>query len=78
MAQTQVRYDKIPYHFFDRCFYASKRVPCCDIFRPYYVMLRGRCFRLREFYQTDSDSMGRLTILVKQMKSPLADPYGLQ
>ncbi|KAH7719715.1 Protein DEL-7 [Aphelenchoides avenae] len=64
--------------FFDRCFYASKEFRCCDVFKQHYVMLRGRCFRMRDFYQTDPDATGRLTFFVNQLTSPLADPNGAQ
>uniref|UniRef100_A0A915DD72 Uncharacterized protein n=1 Tax=Ditylenchus dipsaci TaxID=166011 RepID=A0A915DD72_9BILA len=41
--------------FLAKCFYGYEKISCCDVFRPHYVMLRGRCFRIDRFYQTDPD-----------------------
>lgn len=41
----------------------SQEIPCCDIFTPYYVMLRGRCLRLnRTIYQMDPSDVGRIDV----------------
>uniref|UniRef100_A0A915P998 Uncharacterized protein n=1 Tax=Meloidogyne floridensis TaxID=298350 RepID=A0A915P998_9BILA len=49
--------------------YGKRRIPCCDIFRPTYVMLRGRCYRMRAFAQTEPDEAGKLTLFFKEMSS---------
>ncbi|KAE9546852.1 hypothetical protein FO519_009936 [Halicephalobus sp. NKZ332] len=46
--------------FFEKCYYAGDEIPCCDIFRFSYVMLRGRCLKLREFFQEDPAATGTL------------------
>ncbi|KAH7696739.1 Protein DEL-7 [Aphelenchoides avenae] len=63
---------------FDRCYYGKHVLNCCDIFESSYVMLRGRCFRLKRFYQSDPDQYGRLLLSVKQLPSWLVDKSGLQ
>uniref|UniRef100_A0A915DB18 Uncharacterized protein n=1 Tax=Ditylenchus dipsaci TaxID=166011 RepID=A0A915DB18_9BILA len=56
---------------FQACFSGYEKIPCCDIFRPYYLMLRGRCFRTKQLFQTDPDVFGRLNIYINQMPSRL-------
>lgn len=63
---------------FDRCYYGKHVLNCCDIFESSYVMLRGRCFRLKKFYQTDPDQYGRLLLSVKQLPSWFVDKSGKQ
>ncbi|KAH7675912.1 Protein DEL-7, partial [Aphelenchoides avenae] len=58
---------------FDKCFYSSEKMDCCTMFRPTYVMLRGRCFRMIEFHQVDEDQHGKLKFEFKQLPSPLVD-----
>ncbi|KAH7709779.1 Protein DEL-7 [Aphelenchoides avenae] len=63
---------------FDRCYYAKHPLFCCDIFEQAYVMLRGRCFRLKRFYQSDPDQYGKLVITVNQITSWFIDKSGIQ
>uniref|UniRef100_A0AC35G5D9 Uncharacterized protein n=1 Tax=Panagrolaimus sp. PS1159 TaxID=55785 RepID=A0AC35G5D9_9BILA len=60
------------------CYYAGDKIPCCDIFRFSYVMLRGRCLKLREFYQEDPALTGTLTIYMRGMPSQLIERGGAQ
>jgi hypothetical protein len=41
-------------------------------------MLRGKCFRLQDHFQTDPDVFGKLILFLKQMPSPLAEVSGQQ
>ncbi|KAH7707513.1 Protein DEL-7 [Aphelenchoides avenae] len=41
-------------------------------------MLRGRCFRLKNFYQTDPDQYGKLVITMKQLPSWFVEKSGKQ
>jgi hypothetical protein len=52
-----------------RCYYGAHEINCCDVFVPYYVMLRGRCMRLNHtLYQMDPADYGRIDIyLVGEM-----------
>uniref|UniRef100_A0AC34RMW9 Uncharacterized protein n=1 Tax=Panagrolaimus sp. JU765 TaxID=591449 RepID=A0AC34RMW9_9BILA len=56
---------------FSECWYAGDELPCCDLFRPSYVMLRGRCLRLREFYQEDPALTGTISLYLKFLPSNL-------
>lgn len=58
---------------FQRCKYADTIMPCCDVFRPTNVMLRGRCFRLRPFHQDRPDWYGTFKLTLKQLPSHLHD-----
>uniref|UniRef100_A0A914E4K6 Tc1-like transposase DDE domain-containing protein n=1 Tax=Acrobeloides nanus TaxID=290746 RepID=A0A914E4K6_9BILA len=64
--------------FLRSCSYGSEVINCCDIFLDYYMMLRGKCMRLRDFPQEDPDEVGKLTVMMARMHSPLADSTGLQ
>ncbi|KAE9548976.1 hypothetical protein FO519_007810 [Halicephalobus sp. NKZ332] len=54
---------------FIECYYAGDLIPCCDVFRFSYVMLRGRCLKLREFYQNDPALTGTLTLYMRYLPS---------
>lgn len=41
-------------------------------------MLRGRCFRLKKFYQHDPDLYGRLLITLKNLTSWFIEKNGIQ
>lgn len=41
-------------------------------------MLRGRCFRLKKFYQNDPDQYGKLLLTMKRLPSWFIDKSGLQ
>ncbi|KAI6222848.1 hypothetical protein M3Y99_01489100 [Aphelenchoides fujianensis] len=50
------------------CFYGYyQAIPCCDIFHPIYVLHRGRCMRLGEFYQSDGGDLGKLQTNMNQL-----------
>jgi hypothetical protein len=54
-----------PLQLFQRCLYGYQEIECCDVFIPYYVMIRGRCMRLNHtFYQTDPADMGRIDLFL--------------
>ncbi|KAH7707768.1 Protein DEL-7 [Aphelenchoides avenae] len=63
---------------FHRCLHAGRDINCCDIFEQSYVMLRGRCFKLKQFYQTHPDWHGQLTIWIKQLPSWFVEKDGKQ
>ncbi|KAH7707240.1 Protein DEL-7 [Aphelenchoides avenae] len=63
---------------FHSCLYGTQHVRCCDIFEQSYVMLRGRCFRLKEFYQTEPDQEGKLVLLMEQLSSWVVEESGVQ
>ncbi|TMS39826.1 hypothetical protein L596_006295 [Steinernema carpocapsae] len=65
-------------NFFEVCYYGSRQFNCCDWFEPVYVMLRGRCFRMKKKYQVDDDEEGKLSFTIKRLKSPYGDPTGEQ
>ncbi|EYC44721.1 hypothetical protein Y032_0452g1696 [Ancylostoma ceylanicum] len=43
-------------------------ISCCEYFRPYYVMSRGRCFRLDNYYQKGGGSSHSLRLNFKHTK----------
>lgn len=51
---------------------------CCKAFNPVYVMLRGRCFQLTNFYQKDPDEVGKLSLYINLLPSPVIDPENVQ
>ncbi|VDL79011.1 unnamed protein product [Nippostrongylus brasiliensis] len=58
--------------FFESCWAGSQVIDCCSIFRPTYVMLRGRCFRLMDGYnQTDVDETDKLSIHFNDVQGKL-------
>ncbi|CAD5213658.1 unnamed protein product [Bursaphelenchus xylophilus] len=63
---------------FKKCKLGAEKVPCCDLFKQHYVMLRGRCFRLTKLYQTDPDYHGRLYLNMRKLPSPIIDRSGYQ
>jgi len=63
---------------FQACYYGRIRIKCCDYFSPTYVMLRGRCFRLKETYQEDQDEGGKLSLFVNRLRSPFIALNGTQ
>ncbi|KAL3113058.1 hypothetical protein niasHT_013523 [Heterodera trifolii] len=63
---------------FQSCYYGKREIPCCDLFKPNYIMLRGRCFVLRDFPQTAPDEAAKLTFYFNQMHSPFLDAEGMQ
>lgn len=69
---------KVFFQLFILCYYAGDEIPCCDIFRFAYVMLRGRCLKLREFYQEDPALTGTLTIFMRNITSQLVERGGAQ
>ncbi|CAD5209576.1 unnamed protein product [Bursaphelenchus okinawaensis] len=56
---------------FKECKLGAEKVPCCQLFKEHYVMLRGRCFRLVKLFQADPDYHGRLYLSMKQGPSPI-------
>ncbi|CAD5213580.1 unnamed protein product [Bursaphelenchus xylophilus] len=58
---------------FTKCRYSRTVVPCCEIFEEYYLMLRGRCYRLKRynFTQTDVADRGRFLVQMRQLNAPL-------
>ncbi|KAH7707511.1 Protein DEL-7 [Aphelenchoides avenae] len=80
-AFFQTLFEKFGYRckdLFEKCFYAKHPINCCDIFEQAYVMLRGRCFRLKKFYQNDPDQYGKLLLTMKQLRSWFIDKSGQQ
>uniref|UniRef100_A0A914NGH7 Uncharacterized protein n=1 Tax=Meloidogyne incognita TaxID=6306 RepID=A0A914NGH7_MELIC len=64
---------------FQKCLYGYEEIPCCDIFRPHYVMLRGRCMRLRYImHQSDPADIGRIDVYLNQLTSRLTEKSGMQ
>ncbi|KAE9548829.1 hypothetical protein FO519_007965 [Halicephalobus sp. NKZ332] len=63
---------------FDSCYYGSETIDCCKAFKPVYVMLRGRCFQLTNFYQRDPDEVGKLSLSINLLPSPIIDPDNVQ
>ncbi|KAI6237549.1 hypothetical protein M3Y95_00276800 [Aphelenchoides besseyi] len=50
---------------FSSCFYGFYQIPCCDIFKKNYVLWRGHCFRLGDFFQSDAGDLGKLQLNLK-------------
>ncbi|KAI6174375.1 hypothetical protein M3Y98_01183300 [Aphelenchoides besseyi] len=63
---------------FRSCYIGYDKFKCCERFQHQYVMLRGKCFRLQDFYQTEPDIFGKLLLLIRVMPSPLVEVSGLQ
>ncbi|CAI4224343.1 unnamed protein product [Auanema sp. JU1783] len=60
--------------FFVSCYAGSQLLDCCEIFEPQYVMLRGRCFRLKPpYYQNDNDETDKLSIYFRNPRSLLVN-----
>ncbi|XGW31280.1 hypothetical protein V3C99_009884 [Haemonchus contortus] len=56
--------------FFDSCWAGSQILNCCEIFKPVYVMLRGRCFRLVDDYkQKDVDENAKISIQLNNVQT---------
>lgn len=66
------------FQLFERCSYGYYEAPCCDYFRPTYVLKRGRCFRLDEFYQKDEGDPGMFIIHMKNLPSNFVNVNGTQ
>lgn len=58
---------------FKTCKLGAEVVDCCEIFKPHYVMLRGRCFRLSSLFQSDPDYHGRLYMSMHQLPSAVIE-----
>ncbi|KAI1714492.1 amiloride-sensitive sodium channel domain-containing protein [Ditylenchus destructor] len=71
-------YGYVCHDLFEACFYGKRPFRCCEHFSPSYVMLRGRCFRLRQFFQHDPDETGKLSLYFRQMPSPFVSIEGKQ
>ncbi|CAD5209867.1 unnamed protein product [Bursaphelenchus okinawaensis] len=58
---------------FTYCRVAKTEIPCCDVFEEHYLMLRGRCFRLKKWNMTqvDPDDRGSFHVRMKQLDAPL-------
>uniref|UniRef100_A0A1I7S9N6 Sodium channel protein Nach n=1 Tax=Bursaphelenchus xylophilus TaxID=6326 RepID=A0A1I7S9N6_BURXY len=63
---------------FHSCFIGYDEFDCCEKFRPQYVMLRGKCFRMQQHFQTDPDYHGRVALQIKQLPSPIVESSKLQ
>ncbi|KAI6197828.1 hypothetical protein M3Y94_01271000 [Aphelenchoides besseyi] len=63
---------------FRACYIGYDKFNCCERFQHQYVMLRGKCFRLQDFYQTEPDIFGKLLLLIRVIPSPLVEVSGLQ
>ncbi|CAD5226372.1 unnamed protein product [Bursaphelenchus xylophilus] len=63
---------------FYKCFYGHELINCCDIFDPVYVILEGRCFQLKEFYQTSPNDWGRLHMYMHDLPSHFLSASGKQ
>ncbi|CAJ0568558.1 unnamed protein product, partial [Mesorhabditis spiculigera] len=57
--------------FFKQCTQGARDVNCCDIFEPTYVMLRGRCFKLKSYEQKDADELAKLRLFINNIPSPI-------
>ncbi|KAI6171187.1 hypothetical protein M3Y97_01072100 [Aphelenchoides bicaudatus] len=63
---------------FKMCYYGYYKIHCCEFFRPIYVLKRGRCFRLTEFFQMDEGDLGQLQILMNDMPTNYFKQNGTQ
>ncbi|KAI6216632.1 hypothetical protein M3Y99_01810000 [Aphelenchoides fujianensis] len=63
---------------FHSCYVGYEKFDCCERFQHQYVMLRGKCFRLQDFVQTEPDIFGKLLLLIRVLPSPLVEKRGLQ
>ncbi|VDK49494.1 unnamed protein product [Cylicostephanus goldi] len=60
-------------HFFHSCASGPRTFDCCEVFKPTYALLRGRCFRMAYGYnQTAPDEASKLTILLNYAGGRLA------
>uniref|UniRef100_A0A0N5A3B5 Acid-sensing ion channel 1 n=1 Tax=Parastrongyloides trichosuri TaxID=131310 RepID=A0A0N5A3B5_PARTI len=51
------------------CSYGGNTIDCCDAFKPTYVLLRGRCFTLNNYYQKDPDEIGKIGLVIGSLPS---------
>ncbi|VDN32995.1 unnamed protein product [Gongylonema pulchrum] len=51
------------------CTIGSRRISCCEIFEPVFVLLRGRCMRLKPLYQIDNVESSVLSISILTVPS---------
>ncbi|KAH7708492.1 Protein DEL-7, partial [Aphelenchoides avenae] len=63
---------------FIKCEIGAVPVPCCDLFHPAFVMLRGRCWMLRPLQQRRPNYHGQLSVTLGMLPSWLVSPDGLQ
>ncbi|PIO68305.1 hypothetical protein TELCIR_09914 [Teladorsagia circumcincta] len=57
---------------FQSCYAGSQSLNCCAVFKPTYVMMRGRCFRLvDDYYQRDVDETDKLTLYFQKIHGTL-------
>ncbi|CEF71453.1 Na+ channel, amiloride-sensitive family-containing protein [Strongyloides ratti] len=55
--------------FFKNCYYGGNDIDCCSIFKSTFVLLRGKCFTLNNFYQRDPDEIGKIGLVIKSLPS---------
>lgn len=63
---------------FARCAHGAERVPCCKLFRPTNMMIRGRCFLLKPLHQHVPNYHGQLSVTLRPLPSWLVSPDGYQ
>ncbi|VDM98111.1 unnamed protein product [Thelazia callipaeda] len=61
----------------ESCILESQKVPCCDLMESVYVLIRGRCFRLKPLNQTTTISPA-LTIAIRSIPSYFSNQGGWQ
>uniref|UniRef100_A0AC35TZZ3 Acid-sensing ion channel 1 n=1 Tax=Rhabditophanes sp. KR3021 TaxID=114890 RepID=A0AC35TZZ3_9BILA len=69
-------YEEVNYRcedFLLECYYGGSTFNCCDEFKPVYVLLRGKCLRLKNYYQRDPDEIGKISITVGTLPSSLVN-----
>uniref|UniRef100_A0A0N5B7H0 Acid-sensing ion channel 5 n=1 Tax=Strongyloides papillosus TaxID=174720 RepID=A0A0N5B7H0_STREA len=55
--------------FLIQCYYGGDYLDCCSVFKPTYVLLRGRCYTLNNFYQRDPDEIGKIGLVIGSLPS---------
>uniref|UniRef100_A0A0N4Z5L7 Acid-sensing ion channel 1 n=1 Tax=Parastrongyloides trichosuri TaxID=131310 RepID=A0A0N4Z5L7_PARTI len=59
--------------FFDSCYAGDEKLNCCEIFEIKYILIRGKCYKLKHIYQEEPDELGKLSLTLKAVPSIFLD-----
>uniref|UniRef100_A0A0K0E3X4 Acid-sensing ion channel 1 n=1 Tax=Strongyloides stercoralis TaxID=6248 RepID=A0A0K0E3X4_STRER len=55
--------------FFEECIFGNDVLNCCELFQPAFVLIRGKCYKLKKIYQRDPDEISKLRLVLKPLSS---------
>uniref|UniRef100_A0A0N5BAZ0 Sodium channel protein Nach n=1 Tax=Strongyloides papillosus TaxID=174720 RepID=A0A0N5BAZ0_STREA len=64
--------------FFEECSASDDLLDCCELFQPTFVLIRGRCYKLKKFYQVAPDEWNKLRLTLKALPSVFIDKNEFQ